>query len=100
MGSVMNNDDLIGTQIYTAAESSSRSLCATVDGSGFYDCNGIGRYIELEKPVEGSTFTICDLTFYEQSNIIMSVDPALSIQSTIDTRNSSPIINASCTKEI
>ena len=100
MGSVKNNADLSGIRIYAAIDAYNRSLCAIVDGSGFYDCGGVGRYLELEKPVEGGAFTICDVTFYKQTNILMSVDPALSNQSTIYAHNSAPIIHASCTKEI
>ena len=78
MGSVLNNDNLLGLNIWIRDDVGTWTSCPTIDGSGFYDCKASGRYIELKKPVLGSEVTICEVAFYSEKNIITSVDPGLS----------------------
>ena len=46
MGSVMNNDDLIGAelQVYNS-NTGTVNICAILDGSGFYSCGMQGTHI-------------------------------------------------------
>ena len=74
MGSAMNNDDIIGLKMTVEDQYSFNTVeCDVIDGSGFYDCNLTGRYIKLEEE-NGNEFTICEVTFYTEANIITSVD--------------------------
>ena len=68
MGSVKNNDDLIGMEM-TILGNGSQTSCPTVDGSGFYSCSAVGRYLMFSKPELGSKFTICDVAIYESENL-------------------------------
>ena len=57
--------------------------CPDVDGSGFYSCNAQGRYIKLSKQQPSAQFHICDLTFYEEHNLISLIDPIGSFQTSV-----------------
>ena len=76
MGSVMNNDDLVGARMFLYDDTNSvitscgSSGAISIDGSGFYSCNTQAKTIAVDKPAYGGKFTICDLTIYEEENLI------------------------------
>ena len=76
MGSVMNNDDLIGAKMTLYDESGAGILSCgshgmiSVDGSGFYSCNTQAKTIAVYKQGNnGSRLTVCDLAIYEEENL-------------------------------
>ena len=42
MGSVVNNDNLIGLEIKIVDDLGAKTSCPVIDGSGFYHCNTSG----------------------------------------------------------
>ena len=73
MGSMIYANDIVGLQIDVFDDESAMTTCPGVDGSGFYSCNAVGRYLQLTKDLNES-FTICDLTFYSEPNLISQVN--------------------------
>ena len=49
----------------------------TLDGSGFYHCGSIARYLKLIKFEENTSFTICEIRIYTHTNL-MALNPTAS----------------------
>ena len=75
MGTRVYQSDIVGLKMQVIQEDSTSTDCPEIDGSGFYSCNAQGRYIKLYKQQPSSEFHLCDLTFYEEPNLISLVDP-------------------------